>query len=217
MTFDSVKAQRNSMKNARSTVLSQKRRRKLSNYKSGLINVLITFVPRVLFQRVGENSGKKEACITSVVACLRSTEQITPVVQARSKVWSRFTLLNFLDEHHHLFHIVLLSLIVTILQSFGSKYCPSYLGAKSRHHPGYQKKIMVQFCRVLDQTLKFSWASTLSATNCSNLICCKKGLNVGGKALNIYTAFQQCCKTSFTLGPFIRGKIRRVLHKTRLI
>ena len=36
-----------------------------------------------------------------------------------------------------------------------------------------------------------------------NLICGKKGLNVGGKALNICTAFQvimqQCCKTSFTL------------------
>ena len=39
-----------------------------------MINVLITFVPRVLFQRVGENSGNRVACITSVTACLRSTE-----------------------------------------------------------------------------------------------------------------------------------------------
>ena len=112
-------------------------RRKLLRDKSGLMNVLITFVPRVLSQRVGENSGKKKACITSVVACLRSTEQITPVMQARSKVWPRFTLLKFLDEHHYLFHIVLRSFIVAIPQSFGSKCCLSYLikKAKSSYHP----------------------------------------------------------------------------------
>ena len=121
MTFDSIKSQRSCKTNARSTVLSQQRRRKLLRDKSGLMNVLITFVPWVLSQKVGENSAKKEAFIISVVACLRSTEQITPVMQARSKVWPRFTLLNFLDEH--LFHIVLRSFIVPILQSFGSKCC----------------------------------------------------------------------------------------------
>ena len=105
------------------------------------MNVLITFVPRVLSQKVGENSAKKEAFIISVVACLNSTEQIKPVMQARSKVWPRFTLLNFFDEHRYLFHIVLRSFIVTILQSFGSKCCLSYLVAR---------KIMDQFCRVLD-------------------------------------------------------------------
>ena len=62
-----------------------------------------------------------EAFVISVVGCLRSTEQITPVMQAGSKVWPRFTLLDFLDEH--LFHIVLRSFIVPILQSFGSKCC----------------------------------------------------------------------------------------------
>ena len=85
------------------------------------MNVLITFVPRVLSQKIGENSAKKEAFITSVVACLRSTEQLMPVMQARSKVWPRFTLLNFLDEH--LFQVVLRSFIVPILQSFASKCC----------------------------------------------------------------------------------------------
>ena len=121
MTVDSVKSQRSSKKNARSTVLSQQRRRKLLRDESGLMNVLITFVPRVLSQKIGENSAKKEAFIISVVACLRSTEQLMPVMQARSKVWPRFTLLNFLDEH--LFQIVLRSFIVPILQSFASKCC----------------------------------------------------------------------------------------------
>ena len=121
MTVDSVKSQRSSKKNARSTVLSQQRRRKLQRDKSGLMNVLITFVARVLSQKVGENSAIKEAFIISVVACLRSTEQITPVMQARSKVWPRFSLLNVLDEH--LFQIVLRSFIIPILQSFGSKCC----------------------------------------------------------------------------------------------
>ena len=121
MTVDSVKSQRSSKKNGRSTVLSQQRRRKLLRDKSGLMNVLIIFVPRVLSQKVGENSAKMEAFVISVVGCLRSTEQITPVMQAGSKVWPRFTLPNFLDEH--LFHIVLRSFIVPILQSFGSKCC----------------------------------------------------------------------------------------------
>ena len=103
------------------------------------MNVLYTFVPRVLSQRVRENSGKEEACIISVVACLRSTEQITTVMQARSKAWPRFTPLKFLDEHHYLFHIVLGSFIVAILQSFGSKCCLNYLikGAKSSYHPAW--------------------------------------------------------------------------------
>ena len=69
------------------------------------MNVLITFNPRVLSKRVEDNSGKKVACITSGIACLRSTEtgeQITPVTRTRSKFLPRFTLLNFLDEHHYL-------------------------------------------------------------------------------------------------------------------
>ena len=140
MTFDSVKGQRSSKKKARSTVQSQKRiEKKITKGQVRPMNVLYTFVPRVLSQRVGENSGKEEACIISVVACLRSTEQITTVMQARSKAWPRFTPLKFLDEHHYLFHIVLRSFIVAILQSFGSKCCLNYLikVAKSSYHPAW--------------------------------------------------------------------------------
>ena len=132
MTVDSVKSQRSFKKNARSTVLSQQRRRKLLREKSGLMNVLITFVPRVLSQKIGENSAKKEAFIISVVACLRSTEQLMPVMQARSKVWPRFTLLNFLDKH------LLYPFFKALPQSVVS--C-SYLvkGAEPSYHPGCQK------------------------------------------------------------------------------
>ena len=142
MTVDSVKSQRSSKKNARSTVLSQQRRRKLLRDKSGLMNVLITFVPTVLSQKVGENSGKKEACIISVVACLRSTEQITPVMQARSKVWPRFTLLNLLDEYHYLFPWSCDHLLYPFFKALAQSVVScSYLfkGAKPSYHPGCQK------------------------------------------------------------------------------
>ena len=60
-------------------------------------------------------------------------------MQARSKAWPRFTPLKFLDEHHYLFHIVLRSFVVAILQSFGSKCCLNYLikEAKSSYHPAW--------------------------------------------------------------------------------
>ena len=102
-----------------------------------MMNVLITFVPWVLSQKVGENSAKKKAFIISVVACLRSTEQITPVMQARSKVWPRFTLLTstfFTSSCDHLLYPFFKALAQSVVSC-------SYLvkGAKPSYHPGCQK------------------------------------------------------------------------------